>query len=541
MKFKADQTDQKLRGGYYTPQNLADYVSKWVLSTKPKTLLEPSCGDGVFFDALANNKCRKTTTINGFELFDSEVKKTEKKCKEYGFKKAAIQEGDFLEWAVPKLLKKQELFEGVVGNPPFIRYQFLEENFQRNTEGVFKILGLNFTKHTNAWVPFILSSIALLKPNGRLGMVIPSEIIHVMHAQPLRNYLSNTCSKIVIIDPQEIWFEDTLQGAVILFAVKKNALDDKTEGVSIKHVQGFDFTEEDPNDLFNSAKSVNGKTISGKWTRSLLSKSELKLLNKACNHEMVHDFKSIAKVDVGIVTGANNFFLINDETVKTNQLEKYVSPMFGRSEHCKGIIYDKRQHTQNRRNGYPANFLYLDKDIKEYPKKVRDYISSGEKEGLHKRYKCRIRTPWYKVPSVYASKIGMLKRSHDAPRLILNKLEAFTTDTSYRIECHDTEPSKFVYCFLNPLTAISAELEGRYYGGGVLELVPSEIEKLYIPIPEKLEFDLVETNELIKNHSMSEVLFIQGKNILGSIGFTDKEVRKLTDIWIYLKNRRQRK
>jgi hypothetical protein len=33
MKFKADQTSQKLRGGYYTPQNLADYVTRWVLST----------------------------------------------------------------------------------------------------------------------------------------------------------------------------------------------------------------------------------------------------------------------------------------------------------------------------------------------------------------------------------------------------------------------------------------------------------------------------------------------------------------------------
>jgi hypothetical protein len=31
-----------------------------------------------------------------------------------------------------------------------------------------------------------------------------------MHAQSLRSYA--VCSKIVIIDPKEIWFEDTLQG-----------------------------------------------------------------------------------------------------------------------------------------------------------------------------------------------------------------------------------------------------------------------------------------------------------------------------------------
>ena len=54
MKFKADQTSQKLRGGYYTPQNLADYVTKWVLSNHPASVLEPSCGDGAFIRDEAN-------------------------------------------------------------------------------------------------------------------------------------------------------------------------------------------------------------------------------------------------------------------------------------------------------------------------------------------------------------------------------------------------------------------------------------------------------------------------------------------------------
>lgn len=65
MKFKADQTSQKLRGGYYTPQNLADYVTKWVLSKNPKTILEPSCGDGVFIQAIANNGYDPNIELSG--------------------------------------------------------------------------------------------------------------------------------------------------------------------------------------------------------------------------------------------------------------------------------------------------------------------------------------------------------------------------------------------------------------------------------------------------------------------------------------------
>ena len=68
--------------------------------------------------------------------------------------------------------------------------------------------------------------------------------------------------------------------------------------------------------------------------------------------------------------------------------------------------------------------------------------------------------------------------------------------------------------FLNPLTAITAELEGRFYGGGVLELVPSEINKLYIPIIEGLEHPTNDIDELIKLGNIEEVMRQQGKIIL---------------------------
>ena len=69
---------------------------------------------------------------------------------------------------------------------------------------MFDRLGCKFTKHTNAWVPFILASMELLRPGGRLAMVVTAEIVHVMHAQSLRTHLGQQCRRIVIVDPQEI-------------------------------------------------------------------------------------------------------------------------------------------------------------------------------------------------------------------------------------------------------------------------------------------------------------------------------------------------
>ena len=157
-------------------------------------------------------------------------------------------------------------FDAIVGNPPFIRYQYLPKEFQEKSEEIFNILGLPFTKHTNAWVPFILASMALLKPGGRLAMVIPAEIIHVLHAQSLRSYLGKECKRIVIVDPQELWFDDTLQGTVLLLAEKLHDLSDKPEGVGIYPVKNREFLKLDPKEVFSAPKSINGRTIKGKWT-----------------------------------------------------------------------------------------------------------------------------------------------------------------------------------------------------------------------------------------------------------------------------------
>lgn len=541
MKFKVDQTTQKLRGGYYTPQNLADYVSKWVLEKQPKSVLEPSCGDGVFIQALHNNNCDKNIKLSCFELLDTEAQKASNLCSQFGFQNASVTIGDFLVWANKQLNQKSELFDAVIGNPPFIRYQFLEKSFQEQAELVFKQLDQKFTKHTNAWVPFLLSTLALLNKGGRMAMVIPSEIINVMHAQSLRSYMGEICSKIVIIDPKEIWFEDTLQGAVIIMAEKKTDISIPSEGVGIVSVEGFEFLNKCPEVLFKQTLGINGETVEGKWTKAVLDKSEISLIKKIIGHESVHNFKTIATVDVGIVTGANKFFLVDNETVDTYNLSAYAHPMFGKSLHCPGILYDEAQHKANQLGNLPTNFLYIESDYNELPSSVQNYIQLGEQDKLHERYKCRIRKPWYKVPSIYSTEIGMLKRCHEAPRLILNKVGAYTTDTAYRVTSSFTSAENLVCSFLNPLTAITAELEGRYYGGGVLELVPSEIEKLYIPVIEGYQHDSDTLNQLVKDGKVEEVIRKQGENIFTKLGFSIQDNEELMKIWKKLRDRRMRK
>lgn len=540
MKFIEDQTAQKLRGGYYTPLDLAAFIARWIDDLEPRRVLEPSCGDGVFLQAMAEVGGFCSTEVVGFELDQPEARKAQERARELGLSNVDIRAEDFLAWAIENMREGGERFDAVVGNPPFVRYQFLPPTFQTRAARIFDELDLKFTKHTNAWVPFILASMSLLRPGGRLAMVVPAEIIHVTHAQSLRSYLGEECRRLVIIDPEDLWFDGTLQGAVILMAEKRSGPKQKAEGLGMVPVRGREFLRRTPAELFAAPQSINGKTVAGKWTRALLNLETRQLFDELEAHPDVHRFEDIARVDVGIVTGANKFFLVSDETVETYGLSKYAHPMFGRSEHCPGIIYDDRQHAANADKGTPTNFLWFDDAPAAMKSGPRRYIELGERENLHTRYKCRIRAPWFKVPSVYSTEVGMLKRSHDTPRLILNRVGAYTTDTAYRIRTSKVASERLVGCFLNPLTALSAELEGRHYGGGVLELIPSEIERLLIPLPSEAKVDLETLDASIRNRPTHETLERQGDFVLGALGISKAKQASALEGWRKLRDRRHR-
>lgn len=539
MNFKENESVTKLRGGYYTPPLIASFLARWVLAKKPIRILEPSCGDGAFVRAFTD-KHQYKIKFTGVELLKEEANKARESATANKNLEVNVLNCDFLEWGI-KQLESKTTFDAVVGNPPYIRYQYLGEQDQKLSEQIFARYKLAFTKHTNAWVPFVIASIGLLAPSGRLAMVIPSELLHVLHATSLRKFLLAECFRILMIDPNELLFEDALQGTVLLMIEKKITPQQESEGVSIVAAPNNDFLTTDPELIFTTSSYVSGDVLNGKWMKVLLNPDELEVFEHVRTLPAIKIFSDIAKVDVGIVTGANKFFLVDDTTVAKYQLDAFSKPMFGRSGHCPGIVYSQSVHEKNSKNGMATNFISFDKvDFNNLPSGAQHYIREGENQKLHMRYKCRIRKPWYSVPSVYSTNLGMLKRAHNYPRLILNSATAYTTDTAYRIST-SLNPDSFVYCFINSLTALTAEMEGRHYGGGVLELVPSEIEKLLIPVVEARDMDLDVLDDEISNlHNPDELFLKQDAKILIAAGLSKNDCKIIHKAWIRIRSRRHR-
>jgi len=130
---------------------------------------------------------------------------------------------------------------------------------------------------------------------------------------------------------------------------------------------------------------------------------------------------------------------------------------------------------------YLTKKIYNNDDI--VSENLREYLTIGVDRKIPERYKCSIRNNWYVIPNISTRpEAFFFKRSHHYPKLLKNNSSAYVTDSAYKVQMKEGyDLNSFIYSFYNSLTLIFSEIEGRYYGGGVLELTPSEFKKLPVP------------------------------------------------------------
>ena len=178
-----------------------------------------------------------------------------------------------------------------------------------------------------------------------------------------------------------------------------------------------------------------------------------------------------------------------------------------------------------------------------------EYLHEAEDKGIDKGYKCGIRAEWQIVPSAWISDALFIRRNNLFPKLVINEAKAYTTDTMHRVTIRKhgtlTFPKKvdleaFVASYYNSLSFAFAEICGRSHGGGVLELMPNEVERVVLPYDERNAKLLPTIDKMLREgNNIDEILKITDKAILKEgYGFSDKEILLANRIWKKLMNRR---
>lgn len=523
-------TKDKLRGGFYTPAPIADFILKWAFNgNKQYDILEPSCGDGMFLDGIKRGEF-EYNSIFATELDSIEAEKAINK----NIKNCTVENREFHDFCNTTNKK----FDLVIGNPPFIRYQYFDKEQQHQANIIFNRASLKYSKLTNSWVSFIVGSSLLLKETGKIGFVVPAEILQVSFAKTLRQYLAHFYNKISIVSFEKLVFPDIQQEVVLLLCEKDNTNKHFIEHVEVKDAEGLKTLNVVK--LKAPKKKIDFK--SNKWTFYFLDQKEIDFIEKIKSDKRLKKMGDLAKVQVGITTGANPFFTVPQSIVDLYQLKDFAKPMVGRSVQVSSAIFTKSDWQRNINLEARANLLV-------FPKKnelnghqgARDYIFNGETREVHKGYKCRIREEWQIVPSLWAPDALFVRRNNRYPKFLINDIGAYTTDTMHRVKIkEEVNKNALVASYYNSLSLAFTEISGRSHGGGVLELMPNEVESVVIPYSEKHSGLLSEIDKRLRNkQDINDILEHTNQIILKeTFGFSDSDIAIADSIWKKLSNRR---
>lgn len=533
----------KLRGGYYTPSLIAEFICSWAIKSANDFVLEPSCGDGNFIQAAiqrfnefgVSNK-DLNGKITGIELIPEEATKAANRAAYYGLNRDAIVNSDFFSF-----ISKQDAtaYNTIIGNPPFIRYQNFPPEHRDIAIKMMEDLGLKPNKLTNIWVPFLVICSSLLTENGRLGMVIPAELFQVKYAEQTRVFLSNFFERITIVTFKKLVF-DGIQQEVVLILCEKSV--PNAQGIRVLQLDDLaQLTDIDFNAV-TETEVVEIRHDTEKWTKYFLNPREINFLRTIKESNRIPVANDILDVDVGIVTGRNEFFMLRQSQVEEWNLKENTTKVVSKSNQLSGIIFNDVDFDANVNDNLP-NQLFLPENVEfdQLDSQSQKYIKYGEEKEFHTGYKCRTRKKWYITPSLWIPQGFALRQVNRYPKLVLNNVEASSTDTIHRVRFISKEysPESIVTCFLNSLTFAFSEVTGRSYGGGVMTFEPTEIEELLIPVVENHSIDINLIDELIREDRIEDVLDIVDKAVLiDYYGFSLEETLELRNIWRKMSNRR---
>ena len=511
MRLKKDSTEQKLRGAYYTPLQLADAMVGLFASENICSVLEPSCGDGVFLDSL--NDTGMIDRISIIQAVEIEKDEAEKVQIRYADKKnVEVCNEDFFDFF--KRVQGKKSYDLILGNPPYIRYQYLKERQREIQSQILTDNGMKANKLINAWVAFMVACVQLLSEHGKIAFVIPAEILQVAYAEDLRLYLSNHLAKITLITFEQLVFPE-IEQEVVVFIGEKDECEKGIRIIEMENLEDFKILDIQKNGFQRVPHAKE------KWTKYFVSADEMQLIQQFRTDKRFAKFADYGLINVGITTGNNRYFSITEETSQKYQLEPATLPLIGRSSHAHGIYFTETDWNINKQNGKRARLInFPDIPFEDYADGYKKYIEFGEQNKENEGYKCSIRDRWYIVPSVWIPDAFFLRRNNLYPKFVLNRCGAVSTDTMHRIKFNaDVEPENILLAYYNSVSFAFTEICGRSYGGGVLEILPGEMGNILLPKIEHI--DLEQRKKILEE---IDAIVRSDENIEKALDLVDQEI-----------------
>jgi adenine-specific DNA-methyltransferase len=476
------QTERNRLGQFATPPDLAEDIAAYAVTLLPGDervrFLDPAIGTGAFYSALRRVlPARRIAEALGFEIDPHYGKPARRLWNRTGIN---YRLADFTR------AEPEARFNLVICNPPYVRHHHLSNDeklrLQRQTQAAS---GVKLSGLAGLYCHFLALSHAWMVDGGAGGWLVPSEFMDVNYGQALKRYLLERVTLLHIhrFDPADVQFTDALVSSAIVWFRKTPP--------PPNHLVKFTFGGTLKAPKVSRHIPASALAAEPKWTR--FPAGDVRQSSAAA---VLGDFFEIKR---GLATGDNSYFILSPDQISERNLPFQVFRPILPSPR-----YLQVDQIESDRHGHPKldrPLFLLDTDLDEHEIRRRfpflfKYLQEGERRGLHERYLCRHRTPWYaqekRPPApIVCTYLGRGDSRRQRPfRFILNRSQATAANvylmmypTPHLARAFERDPTLLerVWRALNEITTTDLLAQGRVYGGALHKLEPRELARVPAP------------------------------------------------------------
>ena len=453
--FSAARSPEARRpmGQFYTDEAIVTAMVKWVLGKNPVRIVDCGAGSGRFTTALIRSGF--AGEIIAVDLDPLACLMTRANVAVLDTGAARVECTDFLDLD----LTDAPGVTAFIGNPPYVRHHDLSQETKARAQQLASELGIKLSGLAGLHALFIIAA-AQQSSVGDVGCFITSaEWLDTSYGKALRGLFAGGLGleRLDVIDPTSVAFDDAMTSAVICSWSK---------GFTGKAKARFVASRRDLSTL-RGGKAFARDDLSSEERWSNLTRDGAE---KTDGHMPLGD---IFRVHRGLATGSNAFFVMTREQAIERGLIEWTSPCLTKAVQVSGDEITAAGVTH----------VVLDLPV-ELPddETVCAYIASGEEAGVHEKYLCAHRKPWWRIGGKPAPDVVATYMGRQPPRFALNTAGAKTLNTIHGLYFRDTKLSaKTRRAVVQWLNENNAAFIGRTYHGGLMKFEPSEMSGLLVP------------------------------------------------------------
>ena len=466
------------KGQFWTPTWVAKAMVEYVIDNS-SLLFDPATGNGAFYDALKESRKRANNDIRFYGTdIDEQVMKEGLAQGIYDLENCRLEVRDFI---INSPLKK---FKSIIANPPYIRHHRLDISLKNKLKELSQnIMGFTIDARAGLHVFFLIQALSLLDIHGKLAFIMPADTAEGVFAPTLWAWITKKyCLECVVSFLPEASPFPKVDTNALIFLIKNDKPRDYIYWAISKKANSDDlerFIESKLKKSSFKSLDIHKRTLQEALATGLSRSPQIGQKTKY----ILSDF---AKVMRGIATGANEYFYLTKKRASELGLpQDCFKVAIGRTRDVEGDVINAETIKKMEDRDKPTLLLSLDeRNLREYPDSVREYIKLGEEMGLPERALIQTRKPWFKmekrkVPAFFFAYLGRRKA-----RFILNEARVLPL-TGFLCVYPKAEDEKYVNelreILTHPKTINNLKLVAKSYGNGALKVEPRALERLPIP------------------------------------------------------------